>query len=191
MYWKSLCWLAALPLLVGCSAVRNPERLADSVQQGYGTAKTIRAEAVIHASNENAIQEYRVQVQYDNAQNPYAEITVQEPESIAGITAVYDAEENRLIYEDVSLQTILPEQDGLTPVDAVPAALHCLIAEEPTEIWREEDDVILQYEKEEDVGNVVRELALRAEDGALQYAAVSLNGKQRLRCEFDNCTVYQ
>lgn len=132
-----------------------------------------------------------MQVQYDNAQNPHVEITVQEPKSIAGITAVYDAQENRLTYEDMSIQTILPEQSGLTPVDAVPAALHCLIAEEPTAIWTEENCVMLQYEKEEEIGDVVRELALRAEDGALQYAAISLNGKQRLRCEFDRCTIYQ
>ena len=191
MHWKCLCWFVVLPLLIGCSAVRNPEQLADSVQQGYGAAKEIRTEVIIQANHENEVQNYRVQVQYANAQNPHAEITVQEPKSIAGVTAVYDVQENRLTYEDVSLQTILPEQNGLTPVDVVPAVLRCLIAEEPTAIWQEDDMILLQYEKEEEVGSVVRELALRKQDGALQYAAVSLNGIQRLRCEFDSCTIYQ
>ncbi len=191
MVWKHLYWLTAVPLLVGCSAVKNPEALADSIREGYAAANEIHAEAVIRASTGENIQEYRVQVQYENTEQPRAEVTVKEPQSIAGITAVYDAEANSLMYDDMILQTVLPEQSGLTPVDVVPATLHCVMMEEPAMIWQEGDCLMLQYEEEEDAGTVMRELALQAQDGSLQSVEIFLNGTQRLSCSFDSCTIYQ
>jgi hypothetical protein len=176
--------IAVLALLCGCSAVHDPGRLADSVRTQYADSAEIQTTVEIRADSGEECAEYTVQLDYQNGETPRAEITVQEPESIAGISAVYEADSRTLTYEDTVLQTLLPERGGLTPVDAGPAILYSLTTAEPTAVWTEEDLMVLQYREETEEGAVVQELYLNLSDGMLTAARVFFNETQIITCKF-------
>lgn len=176
--------LAVVCLLCGCSAVHDPERLAASLREQYAGSTEIQTKVTIQADSGDEYMDYTVQLNYQNGETPHAEITVEEPESIAGITATYDAESSTLTYEDTVLQTLLPERGGLTPVDAGPAILHSLTTEEPQAVWTEGDLLVLQYQEETEECTVVRELYLNLSDGLLTGARVFCDGTQTIVCRF-------
>ncbi|MGN1014794.1 MAG: hypothetical protein ACI4PM_05500 [Butyricicoccus sp.] len=183
MHWKCL-GTAALCLLCGCSAVKDPQALADSIQQGYASASVIETDALIQADSGSERTEYKLHIRYEGGDAPHAEVTVLEPESIAGVTAVYDADSGTLTYEDMALETLLPDHDGLTPADAVPALLHSLSTAQPQSVWTEDEYVIAQYREDTEECTIVQEAALSQEDGQLHSARVLCNGTQKISCQF-------
>lgn len=187
---KRLCAvMTAVILLCGCSAVRSPEQLADSVREQYAGCEEIQAAAEIRADSGEEYTDYMVEISYETADPPHAAVTVCKPESIAGITAEYEADSGTLTYEDTVLQTLLPERGGLTPVDAAPAVLYSLTAEQPASVWTEEDTLVLRYEEEREEGTVVRELSLGLTDGLPQTARIFCNGTQYITCHFSDVQI--
>lgn len=181
--------MTAVILLCGCSAVRSPEQLADSVREQYAGCAQIRAAVEIRADSGEEYTDYTVEIAYENGDPPHASITVCCPESIAGVTAEYEADSGTLTYGDTVLQTLLPERGGLTPVDAAPAVMYSLIAEQPASVWAEEDTLVLRFEEEREEGTVVRELSLGLSDGLPQTARIFCNGTQMIVCHFSDVQV--
>lgn len=184
---KTLLGALALCLLCGCSAVKDPESLAASVQEGYAASTRIQTEAVVQTDTSEEHMEYQLKVDYENAEMPQATIELLAPESIAGITAAYSGEENTLSYDDTVLQTMLPERKGLTPVDAVPAVFNSVITQQPSSVWTEADDLlVLEYREDTEECTVVREVYLSQTDGSMREARIFCNGTQIISCSFQN-----
>ena len=188
MHWKCLGAIA-LCLLCGCSAVKDPQTLANSIQEGYASAAVIETDAVIQADSDGERTEYKLYVRYEVGDAPHAEVTVLEPESIAGVTAVYDADSGALTYEDMALETLLPDHNGLTPADAVPALLYSLSTAQAQSVWTEEEFVIAQYQQDTEECTIVQEAALNPSDGQLHSARVLCNGAQRISCQFSGFVI--
>ena len=175
-------------VLCGCSAINQPEQYAQAVQEKYTAAQSIQTTAqIISNLNEDTIT-YEINYDYTPER---AVMTVEAPESIAGIRAVItgtDVQDIQLEYEDTQLETAMPEKKGLTPADVVTYLLDDLMHHTPTQVWQEDSLLALRYEQTDEAGTSFKEVYLTT-DGMLQQARIYSEGKQILQCTFSSCTL--
>ncbi len=122
----------ALLLLAGCQQAFDPRQLVERYSAG-----SLQAEYVI-TTHAGFCAEYQLSCQ---TEGDAAKVTLLGPESVAGVTAVLQKGEARLQYEDLSLDALLPEVAGFSPMDA----LHCLmndLGSAPPEAYALEGDFL-------------------------------------------------
>ncbi len=184
------CAAAVLLLLTGCSAVNNPEQLAQSVQQTYAEASSVQTTVRIVADLGEETMTYDIEYDYaaqDGA--PTAQMTVLAPESIKGITATISGEEYTFSYDGTVLETAMPQRKGLTPADAVTYLLDDLMHQTAQQVWMEDELLALRYEQQNDEGTTVKEVYVQPDTGALVQARIYREGEQILQCAFSVCTI--
>lgn len=175
--------------MCGCSAVKDPQALAQSALEEYGGSSVIETDATIQTASKEGFTDYQVHVEYTVGDEPTAEITLTAPESVKGITASYQGGTKSLTYDDVSLETLLPERKGITPADAVPAVLDCLCGAEADSVWLDGELLTLEYVETSDEGDVTRDISVDPTSGELRTARVSCGGKQTISCVFSGFSI--
>ena len=182
--------MAAVFLLTGCSAVKNPEEIAASVRDVYAAASSIETVADITSDLNEETMTYQIGYDYEKMEGTAtAVMTVLAPESIAGIQAEVPGEDVTFSYDGTELETAMPDRKGLTPADVTTYLLYDLMNTVPEQVWMEGELLALRFEEVTDECTAVKEVYLNAETGALSEARIYCDGKQIMRCTFASCTL--
>lgn len=190
MFRRCLCAVVAVIVLSGCSAVKDPERIASSVRDTYAAASSIDLVADITSDLDEETMTYQIGYAYERQEeNASAVMTILAPESIAGITATVTGEDFSFSYDDTELETAMPDRKGLTPADVMTYLLYDLMHAVPAQVWTEGDLIALRFEETTEEGAVVKEVYLNSDTGALSDARIYCDGKQIMRCIIDTCTM--
>ena len=188
MFRRCFCAVAAVFLLTGCSAVKNPEEIAASVRDVYAAASSIETVADITSDLNEETMTYQIGYDYEKKEGTAtAVMTVLAPESIAGIQAEVTGEDVTFSYDGTELETAMPDRKGLTPADMTTYLLYALMHQTPQQVWMEEDLLALRYETKEEAGTVVRDVYVQPDSYALKAAHIYNNGEQILSCSVSSC----
>lgn len=190
MFRRCFCAVAAVFLLAGCSAVKNPEEIAASVRDVYAAASSIETVADITSDLNEETMTYQIGYDYEKKEDTASAVmTVLAPESIAGITAGVTGEDFTFSYDGTELETAMPDRKGLTPADVITYLLYDLMNTVPEQVWMEGELLALRFEEVTEECTAVKEVYLNAETGALSEARIYCDGKQIMRCTFASCTL--
>ncbi len=121
-------------------------------------------------------------------------LTIEQPDALSGVTAVIAKDQTQLEFEGERLETGPLSENGVTPVDALPALLRYLtegyIAECGKETLEERDCLRLNFRDPEALSGDGEEavLWLDAATGDLVQAELSQDGFTVLYCQFSAFT---
>ena len=117
--------IALLILLSACggagSGGNEAERLALEIRTEYLNMTACTAALEMTADYGQRVYQYGMDLHYEREGS--TTLTVTAPENIAGITARLEKGETALEYDGLRMETGPLTQDGMSPVDAVPALL--------------------------------------------------------------------
>lgn len=117
-------------------------------------------------------------------------MTVTAPENLAGCSVSWDGDGTVLDWEEVTLDTGLLNSDGLTPVDAMSAALHCISTGLLLECCAEADGAELYAELENpDNAGCTAQCWFDAETGNLLRADLTSEGETVVSLRFSEFTM--
>lgn len=106
-----------------------------------------------------------------------ANVTILQPDSVAGVSAVLQSGDAVIRYEDVSLDALLPEVRGYAPMDVLYCLLEDLRDGVPSSYALEKDVVLLAYQGElPDGTETIKQVALDPETLDLLSAELFLDG---------------
>lgn len=106
-----------------------------------------------------------------------ANVTILQPDSVAGVSAVLQNGDAVIRYEDVSLDALLPEVRGYAPMDVLYCLLEDLRDGVPSSYALEKDVVLLAYQGELlDGTETLKQVALDPEMMDLLSAELFLDG---------------
>lgn len=126
-----------LLLLPGCG--EREARLENgfsAFRESLLAARRVTARAELTADYGGAVEEYVLDVDWDGQETA---LTVSMPEQIAGVRARAKWGETTLEYGDVILGAGALDEDGLTPVSAVPAVLEAMAGGYVELLWWDGD----------------------------------------------------
>lgn len=104
-------------------------------------------------------------------------VTILQPASVAGISAVLQQDQTTIRYEDVALDALLPQIAGCAPVDVLHGLLTDLKNDLPVSFARQNGTITLDYQETLSDGAELRKQAILQEDTlALQGAEIYLDG---------------
>ena len=176
---RKLCLLVPLLALTACSKQAfDPASVVACYANGSLTAQyTVTTHSDFYT-------EYQLSAtETDGVQT----VTINRPESVAGITAVLQRDQTTVRYEDVSLDALLPPIDGCAPVDVLHGLLDNLKNDVPTGFVQENDTVTLDYQETlADGTDLLKQVILQREDLALQSAEIYLDGDLLLALRADS-----
>ena len=114
-------------------------------------------------------------------------VTILQPASVAGISAVLQSDQTTIRYEDVELDALLPEIAGCAPVDVLHGLLEDLKNDLPVSCAPEGDIITMDYQETLSDGTELRKQAvLQRETLALQSAEIYLDGDLLLALHTDS-----
>lgn len=113
-----------LLLLTGCGGGQENENGAEAqavaIRGEYIAMTSYSLQAQVNADYGQRVYDFTLSVTWDGEETTVA---IREPEMLAGVTAQITGEEGTLEYEDLSLETGFLDEDGLSPVSALPALM--------------------------------------------------------------------
>lgn len=113
-----------LLLLTGCSGGQENENGAEAqavaIRGEYMAMTSYSLQAQVNADYGQRVYDFTLSVTWDGEETTVA---IREPEMLAGVTARITGDEGTLEYEDLSLETGFLDEDGLSPVSALPALM--------------------------------------------------------------------
>lgn len=113
-----------LLLLTGCGGGQENENGAEAqavaIRGEYMAMTSYSLQAQVNADYGQRVYDFTLSVTWDGEETTVA---IREPEMLAGVTARITGEEGTLEYEDLSLETGFLDEDGLSPLSALPALM--------------------------------------------------------------------
>lgn len=113
-----------LLLLTGCGGGQEKENgaeaLAVAIRGEYLAMTSYSLQAQVNADYGQRVYDFTLSVTWDGTETA---VTIREPEMLSGVTARITGDEGTLEYEDLSLETGFLDDDGLSPVSALPALM--------------------------------------------------------------------
>jgi len=184
-------WLICVPmmtvlLLSGCTGggVSEAEELALTIRAECLQQTAWTTEASITADYGQRVYQYEVTASWDGAETT---LILTAPETVAGLTARLRDGENRLEYEDVSLETGPLNEDGLSPVAALPVLWETARSGYITACGLEENGLLrVDYGDPEGTPGRGTESTLwfQADTHALTAGEIRVDGFRVIRCDF-------
>ena len=138
MFCRKITLLLVLLLcLCGCKGEQfDPEMLAQSY-----TGRDFSAQYIV-TTHAGFYTEYRLSCQH---QDGVSAVTILEPQSIAGISAVIQEGSQLLQYEEVQLDALLPEIPGYAPMDMLHQLVNDLGKLPPDQYQIRSTELVLEY----------------------------------------------
>ena len=127
MSGKILCCILSLMLMLGGCESGSAD--IGGVAEYYAGLESVSAEAEIK-TNSGALICYEISFLREGDTDS---VTILSPESIAGITARLTEGKTEIVYEDLALETLLPDISGYAPADAVSGMIEDLESRMPEE----------------------------------------------------------
>lgn len=189
---RLLCVLMMTLLLAGCGGGggNEAEELALSIRGEYLAMDNCTVQAAITADYGQRVYEYEMAVAVGEEETV---LTLSAPETVAGLTARLTGEENLLEFDGVSVETGPLDENGLTPVSAVPALLEAARSGYITACALEEDGTLLRMDCGNPAGSpgsgTETALWFDASTHALIRGEVSVDGFRVILCEFSQFTM--
>ena len=189
---RLLCVLMMTLLLAGCGGGggNEAEELALSIRGEYLAMDNCTVQAAITADYGQRVYEYEMAVAVGEEETV---LTLSAPETVAGLTARLTGEENLLEFDGVSVETGPLDENGLTPVSAVPALLEAARSGYITACALEEDGTLLRMDCGNPAGSpgsgTETSLWFDASTHALIRGEVSVDGFRVILCEFSQFTM--
>lgn len=186
-----VCVLMTTLLLAGCgkAGVSEAEELALAIRGEYLAMDGCAARAAITADYGQRVYQYELAVAVSGEETA---LTLSAPETVAGLTARMTGEENLLEFDGVCVETGPLDENGLTPVSAVPALLEAAKSGYITACALEEDGAVLRVDCGDPAGSpgTGTETALwfDAATHALTRGEISSDGFRVILCEFSDFT---
>lgn len=186
-----VCVLMTTLLLVGCGrrGGNEGEELALTIRGEYLAMDGCAARAAVTADYGQRVYRYEMAVAVSGGETL---LTLSAPETVAGLTARMAGEENLLEFDGLSVETGPLDEDGLTPVSAVPALLEAARSGYITACALEEDGAVLRVDCGDPAGSpgTGTETALwfDAATHALTRGEISTDGFRVILCEFSEFT---
>lgn len=187
-----VCVLMTTLLLAGCgkAGVSEAEELALTIRGEYLAMESCAARAAVTADYGQRVYQYEMTVSVNGEETT---LTLSAPETVAGLTARLTGEENLLEFDGVSVETGPLDDDGLTPVSALPALLEAARSGYMTACALEEDGALLRIDCGDPEGTpgAGTETALwfDASTHALTRGEISVDGFRAILCEFSEFTM--
>ena len=174
-------------LLAGCGRAggSEAEELALTIRGEFLAMDSCAAQVSVTADYGQRVYKYEMAVSVTEEETV---LTLSAPETAAGLTARLTGEENLLEFDGVSVETGPLDENGLTPVSAVPALLEAARSGYITTCALEEDGAVLRVDCGDPAGSpgTGTETALwfDAASHALMRGEVSVDGFRVILCEF-------
>jgi len=178
-------------LLAGCgkAGTNEAEELALTIRGEYLAMEGCALQAAVTADYGQRVYRYEMAVAVSGEETV---LTLSAPETVAGLTARTAGEENRLEFDGISVETGPLDEDGLTPVSAVPALLEAARSGYITACALEEDGAVLRVDCGDPAGSpgTGAETALwfDVSTHALTRGEISSDGFRVILCEFSDFT---
>lgn len=135
--WLVSVLMTALLLLPGCGErEKRLETGFEAFREAVTLAESITARAELTVSSGATAADYVMRLSYDGQR---LDMTLEEPELLAGVTASVLKGETELMYGGVRLGAGPIDADGLTPVSALPAILEAMESGYVELLWWEGD----------------------------------------------------
>ncbi len=186
-----ICVLMTTLLLAGCGQGRGNEgeELALTIRGEYLAMDGCAARAAVTADYGQRVYRYEMAVAVSGGETL---LTLSAPETVAGLTARMSGGENLLEFDGISVETGPLDENGLTPVSAVPALLEAARSGYITACALEEDGAVLRVDCGDPAGSpgTGAETALwfDAATHALTRGEISTDGFRVILCEFSEFT---
>lgn len=110
--------LLCLLCLCGCTFSRTVETDENGIREHYKTLSETRLRAEVQAEFPDRVSMYLLE--YHFQRDGDGSITVIEPKSIAGVTVTLQSEETVLSVDEMRLETGTLDENGLSPISALP-----------------------------------------------------------------------
>ena len=145
---RKLCCvpMIALLFLTGCfgrANISEGEELALAIRSEFLVATTCAAKVEVTADYGQRICQYGLEITESEEETV---LVLTQPETVAGITARIRGEKGLLEYDGLSVETGPLNEEGLTPVSAVPALLEAARSGYMTSCMLEEDNGLLRVD---------------------------------------------
>lgn len=193
---RGLCALMMTLLLLsacGGETGRGDDELALEIRTKYLAINNCAATMDVKADYGERVYEYTMELTYEKEGELV--LTVTAPEHIAGVTARIADGAAIMEYDGVSLETGPLDDEGLSPVGAVPALLDAVregyIAECCTETMGETECLRVTYRDPEAQPGTGTELTVwfSLTDAAMVRGEISVDGSMAVQCVFSNFTM--
>lgn len=188
---RLLCVLMMTLLLAGCgkAGVSEAEELALTIRGEYLAMDACTVRAAVTADYGQRVYEYEMTASVTGEETA---LTLSAPETVAGLTARLTGEENLLEFDGVSVETGPLDENGLTPVSAVPALLEAAKSGYITACALEEDGTLLRVDCGDPTGSpgtgTETVLWFDASTHAMTRGEISVDGFRVILCEFSGFT---
>ena len=189
---RLLCVLMMTLLLAGCGQTggNEAEELALSIRGEYLAMDNCTVQAAITADYGQRVYEYEMAVAVGEEETV---LTLSAPETVAGLTARLAGPDSFLEFDGLSVETGPLDENGLTPVSAVPALLEAARSGYITACALEEDGTLLRMDCGNPAGSpgsgTETALWFDASTHALIRGEVSVDGFRVILCEFSQFTM--
>ena len=187
-----ICVLMTTLLLAGCGRAggNEGEELALTIRGEYLAMGGCSARAAVTADYGQRVYRYELAVSVTEEETV---LTLTAPETVAGLSARLDGEESLLEFDGLSVETGPMNEDGLTPVAAVPALLEAARTGYITACALEEDGTLLRVDCGDPEGTpgsgAETALWFDAATHALTKGEISVDGFRVILCEFSQFTM--
>lgn len=174
--------------LCGCTGSQEEDELALQLREDFLAMTGCSGQMELTADYGQRVYSYSVTFSGDQEQGMTLVLTA--PEEVAGITAVIEHGQTNLVYDGVRLETGPLNEDGLSPLDALPALIRAVqsgcLAETGSELLGETETLRLCYREPEQEAGASMETVLWLD----KDRKTPLRGELRshdstvIRCEF-------
>lgn len=188
--WLICAPMMTLLLLAGCAGgpgMSRAEELALTIRGEYLELTGCTMGAAITADYGQRVVCYEVDVA---CQGEKTALTLTAPDTVAGITAHAEGEKGQLEYDGMWVETGPLDEDGLTPMSAIPALLEAARSGYISACALEEEDTLLRVdcgdpEKQPGTGTEYT-LWFDVQSHSLRKGEVRCDGFRRVLCEFSD-----
>lgn len=178
-------------LLGGCTAgpakISPAEEMALAIRGEYLEASTWTAEVELTADYGQRVYQYTLTASDDGTQTL---LTLTAPETVAGITARLEEEKGVLEYDGMIVETGPLDDQGLTPVSALPVLMETVRSGYISTCNLEEEQLRVSYCDPEEEPGVGREVVLwfDGQTHALLRGEINVDGVRVIESQFLNFT---
>ena len=173
----------------GSAGGSEEETLALAIRGEYLEMTSCAATAEITADYGQRVYQYTMSVE---ASEEETALVITAPETVAGITARLKDKDSLLEYDGIAVETGPMDQQGLTPVSAVPALLEETRSGYMRACTLEEDGTLLRMDCGDPEGEpgkgVETTLWFDADTHALARGEIRVDGFRAILCEFTQFT---
>lgn len=191
---RKLCCvpMIALLFLTGCfgpAKISEVEELALIIRSEFLESTACTAKADVTADYGQRICQYKLDVSVTEEETS---LVITEPEIVAGITARIRGKEGLLEYDGISVETGPLNDEGLTPVSAIPALMEAVRSAYMTSCMLDEESGLLRVDCGDPEGvpgqGVEFTLWFDRESHALMRGEIMNDGFRVIDCTFTQFT---